>query len=197
MSKILRICSLMLALAFVFALTACGPEETTPPNGDGPVDNPASSLTILNEPEAVELAAFGEMIYYHVAGGGERGDSMTTTVTIDGMDYRFMGDDLNTMTKLEAYLGQAFTPEAVQSYILWSGIKEHEGLIVQPNADGGSILDWVNAGASLIDKSDTLASFELKVPYGEGQDVEFAPYTVNYALVDGFWRISSNPGELY
>lgn len=197
MNKIWKFIGLALTLVLLLALTACGPEETTPPDDSGPVDNPASSLTILNEPEAVELAAFGEMVYYHVASGGASSSGAVQTVTIDGMDYRFLGDDLDTMEKLAAYLGQAFTPEAVQTYILWAGIKEHEGQTVQPNADGGSIMEWENSGASLIDRSDSLASFELKVPYGEGQDVEFTPFTVEYALVDGFWRIASNPGELY
>jgi len=113
------------------------------------------------------------------------------------MDYRYLGSDLDTEDKLRAYLSPAFTEEAIYYYMETAGIKEIDGKLLQPDADGGSLLDWNQATATLYIDDAYAAEYDVNVPYEAGDTVEMSKIRVNFAYEDGAWKIASNPLNIY
>ena len=102
----------------ILTCTGCGSqpaEDTSPPAPERETSSGTNSG--LSEPDATALAATGYQLYLHVSGGGDTGSEPAPRQTIDGMDYRQLGGDIDTKAKLEAYLGQAFTGESIYYYM--------------------------------------------------------------------------------
>jgi len=207
--------SLMAALLLVSVLAAgCGdtraPEAAAPSPvpAAAPTDQPAPSVPApavqeakMDEKTVVKLAAAGIRAYWHVMSGGEGAGGSSAggaipTFQKDGREYRYLGTDIGTREKLMAFLQHSYTAEASEAFIAAAGIVEHEGRLAQPNADGGSLLQWENAQASLINETADGKQYELKVPYGEGADLQFKPVRVEVKRVSGAWRIHTPAHQL-
>ncbi|GAA4722518.1 DL-endopeptidase inhibitor IseA family protein [Brevibacillus fulvus] len=181
-------------------------QPPTPPQ-QAPADGAAEQASVppvteMNEQAAVKLVTEGMKRYWHVMSGGEGAGGTTdggpiATVTVNGQEYRYLGSDLETKEKLTAYLAQVYTPEAIAQLLKDANLVEHEGKMVQPNADGGSMLRWEDALASLIDGNEESKQYELKVPYGEGNDVEFAVVEVDMKKLAQGWLINTSPAQLH
>jgi|GEM_PF-1128358 len=183
------------------AATQQEPAEQAPAQAEPAADpqleaeTPASPKAEMNEQAAVQLAAEGMKRYWHVMSGGTAAaDGTVPTVTIHGMEYRYLGSDLDTQEKLMAYLGEVFTPEASEAFIQQARIVEHEGRMAQPHADGGSLLQWENAQASLIKEEGNSRQYELKVPYGEEPNIAFEIRQLEVKqAADNAWKVASPP----
>ncbi|MFY0546017.1 DL-endopeptidase inhibitor IseA family protein [Brevibacillus sp. H7] len=176
------------------------PAPTEPaPATNQPVTAPEEKM---DEKAVVKLVAEGMSSYWHVMTGGEGAGGTTDggpipTFQVNGMEYRYLGKDIETKEKLMAYLQQSLTQEASEAFIKAANIIEHEGRLGQPNADGGSMLQWENAQASLIDETADRKKYELKVPYGEEPNLEFQPVTVEVKKAESSgWRINTPPHQL-
>lgn len=60
--------------------------------------------------------------------------------------------------------------------------------MAQPNADGGSLLQWNKAKAKLIYSRKDIRQFEFTVPYGEKQHEK---KKVTFVKVRGKWQINA------
>lgn len=213
-SKLLFITSFLL----LFAVIGCSP-ASEPQAQPQPTETPTAipitptqpasedqeapqAAENMDEKAVVKLTAEGIKLYWHVMTGGEGAGGTTSggpipTVQINGMEYRYLGQDIETNEKLMEYLQQVYTKEASEAFIKNANIVEHEGRLAQPNADGGSMLQWENAQASLIQEAADTKQFELKVSSGEGANVEFKPITVEVKNVEGAgWRINTPAHKL-
>ena len=145
------------------------------------------SLLITKILEAYKKAGYVGM-------GGEVGDEGIQSISINDLDYRYLGKDLDTMEKLSAYMGSSFTEEAIQSFIDTSRIVEHEGRLAQPNADGGSLLNYKRAFVSQMKDLGTEVQFDIKVPLGNS--LVFETVQIVFKKTEEGWRISTNPISL-
>lgn len=144
----------------------------------------------LDERSVVVLAAEAVSRVWHVLGGGNRSGEYET-FTLDGMTYRYLGEDLATGEKLVSYLSEVFTEEAIAEILATYGIIEHEGRMAQPEAGGGSLLEWDKAQATLIDEGEDWKQYELKVPYPVGDDVEFEVRQVEVKRAEKGWLLAT------
>lgn len=130
----------------------------------------------------------------YVGMGGEIGMAGIESISINDMDYRFLGKDLDTKEKLAAYMGISYTEEAIQSFIETSRIIEHDGRLAQPNADGGSLLNYKRAFVSQMKDLGTEVQYDIKVPLGNS--LAFETVQIIFKKTEEGWRISTNPVSL-
>lgn len=131
-----------------------------------------------------------EQVYYVMNGGSGE----IETFTKDGNDYRYLGVDLDTKEKVIAYLQQSFSKEAAISFLEQAAFIEVNGRLAQSNADGGSLLNWKNATASLLIEEENNRVYQYSVPYGDGFD-QIILEVVFVKEKDG-WKLNNNPFEL-
>lgn len=200
------------ALLLLLVLTGCtgkAPAEPQQPSQPGstnttqpvqqPDPNQEATPTQMDENAIVKLTANGIKAYWHIMTGGNPPEdgSPVQTFLVNGKDYRYLGTDLDTMEKLTGSLAPFFSKESIDAFIKKAGIIEQEGRMAQPNADGGSILQWDKATAELAKEADGMKQYEMKVPVGDGTNVQFEPVMVEVRDVKGVgWRIHTPPDEL-
>jgi hypothetical protein len=147
--------------------------------------------TDINASGAVALAADAQSHYWHISIGGG-GDQKETPVTVPGQEYpyRWMGSDLDTKVKFIEYLELLYTPEQAEAY--WKKqidnalLVEIDGKLAQPNADGGSMMEWSKAKAKLIKSGSGTRTFQISVPLFE----KFEENTIKLRYITGKgWRI--------
>lgn len=119
-------------------------------------------------------------------------EGIIETFTKNEMEYRYLGADLDTKEKLFEFLSNSYTPAAIRSYILRANLIEKDGKLAQPNADGGSLLNYEKAVIVRKKDNGTEKEFDLKVPLGNSLSYEYV-HVVFSKTRDG-WRISSDLG---
>lgn len=165
----------------LMSLIGCAPSQTA-------TDNTGSNEE-LNEQSAVELVVMASQRVSHVLSGGNLSGSMET-FEHDGTEYRYLGEDIGTKDKLIAYMHEAYSPQATEAILSKYKFIEQNGRMAQPNADGGSLLEWANAQAKLVEGNETEKVFELKVPVGDEKNNEFEVKQVKFVLVEGKgWKV--------
>ena len=139
--------------------------------------------------QALPLFKESQMNYWYVVRGGD-GSRNEETFTNNEKEYRYMAETLSTMEKLTAYLGEVYTAEQIEKLIKELGIITHEGALAQPNADGGSILNWDKAIIKEISRTLTEKHFEIVIPLGDTTDKEILQGTLQFVKGEG-WRVQS------
>lgn len=145
----------------------------------------------LEEQELIKMVHEAYMKKVYVSTGGKIESETLETFTTNEMEYRYMGTDLDTLQKFTSYLSEKFTSEAIQSFMKSSNIIEHKGRLAQPNADGGSLLDYSRASIVQVNDLGTEKQIDLKVPIGNTLTFEIIPIVL--MKTEEGWRISSNP----
>lgn len=182
MRKILVV--LAVVLLGVFLLAGCSTEAK--PTGA------VSEVDPMDEAIALDLVKEALAHQTHVQSGGNISGDLET-FDYNGMDFRYLGEDLQPKSELLRYLEEAFTPEAAEELI--QGYIEKDGKMAQPNADGGSILQWDRAEVSLIQESGNSKEYAFKVPYGDESDLQYETIPVQVTFVpDSGWRVAGWTG---
>ncbi|HWL23394.1 MAG TPA: DL-endopeptidase inhibitor IseA family protein [Ureibacillus sp.] len=151
-----------------------------------------NSISFTND-LAVKLVSDSSKAYWYVVSGGDvisNENGEVETFTKNGLEYRYMGESLNTEAKLKAYLGKTYTPEQVEKLFKDLGFITHNGKLAQPNADGGSLLNYEKATAKLISNSTTVKKYELKVPLGETKEISTMHAELRFVEGKG-WRVQN------
>ena len=143
----------------------------------------------LTENEALGLFKEANNSFWYVVMGGE-GTRNEDRFTDQDQHYRYMAESLNTLEKLNEYLGKTYTSDQVATLIKKLGIIEYKGVLAQPDADGGSILNWDNANIKETTSTSTTKKFTLNVPLGETKEVETLQGELRYENDKG-WRVYS------
>lgn len=158
--------------------------------------NTVPAIKPLDEKSAALLAAQATIQYWYVASGGSgSGNEQPKTFTMNDLEYRYMSSDLDTKKEFTNYLRKTYTAEAIATYMKQAKIIEHNGRLAQPNADGGSLLQWNKAQATLIRYANGIAEYELKVPYGEEGAIEFDIRRIQLKHETDGWKVNTPPEE--
>lgn len=130
--------------------------------------------------------------YWYVMSGGEYPEEKIETVIVNHDEYRYLGKDLDTHAKLVNYLSGSFTSSAIESFLKKKSILEYYGKLIQPNADGGTFLNYDLA--EVVEKKDKGNEMEIdmKVPLGDTNSFEFVH--ISFQKTENGWRIFSEPG---
>ncbi|TPG70950.1 hypothetical protein EEL31_22550 [Brevibacillus laterosporus] len=167
--------------------------ETTQPATD-PTKPAGSKHANMDEKEAVALAAEGADAYAYVLQGGKMEPDEIKSFTHDGKEYRYVGSDLDTKEKLMKYLENIYTKATSDKLMTNLQLIEKDGKLAQPNADKGSMLQWANGQAEMITENQNGREYEIKVPSGEGDQVDFKGYSVRIKQENGVWKLDTIPG---
>ncbi|RHW37414.1 hypothetical protein D1B33_07660 [Lysinibacillus yapensis] len=144
------------------------------------------SLSFVNK-DALSLFNESHKAFWTVVRGGD-GMRNEKTFTVNNMEYRYMAESLETIEKLEVFLGNVYTPEKVAELYKQLGFITRDGKLAQPNADGGSILNWEKAKIKQTMNSTSVKKYELKVPLGDAQEVDTMLGELRYVPGQG-WRV--------
>ena len=150
-----------------------------------------ASKNNLSSDKAKELALVARQIHWDVMSGGTlKPDPKCDTQSFEykGTDYRYLCGELSTKKSFTKYLNQSFTLNSINKAIKKYGFIEHKGKMAQPNADGGSILDWKASKAKLIYSRKDVRQFEFTVPVGETKTTE--KKKVTFVKVNNKWQIN-------
>jgi hypothetical protein len=130
--------------------------------------------------------------YSYVMTGGKMTEGEIKTISINDLEFRYLGKDLDTNLKLTDYLSDVYTEDVIQSFKNRAKIFEYFGKLVQPNADGGSILNYDLA--KVVQKKDNgnEKEFDVKVPLGNSYSFEVVH--IVFQKTENGWRIFSEPG---
>lgn len=148
--------------------------------------NGDDSISFTNQ-TALTLFAESQKNYWTVVRGGD-GLRDETTFMYNNKEYRYMANSLGTKEKLEEFLGKAYTPEQVANIYKLLGFVIHNGKLAQPNADGGSILNWEKCAIKQTMNSTTVKKYEMKVPLGDTAEFEIMVGELRYIPGQG-WRV--------
>ncbi|QGG48397.1 DL-endopeptidase inhibitor IseA family protein [Heliorestis convoluta] len=141
----------------------------------------------LTEEEVRALLLEAHRMYWYIARGGQ-GEGAFETFTQNGMEYRYLRGDIETRQGLEAYLGKLFTSTAIEQSLQNMGIVEKEGRMAQPNADGGSMLNWEKMGLYLIDEGEEKRVYEVKISHETTPEEDQQLWTV-LQREQGTWKL--------
>lgn len=147
----------------------------------------ADNALSFSSKEALSLFKQANLAYWHVVSGGE-GKRDETLFTLNGKEYRYMAETLDTMEKLTDYLAKVYTPMQIEKHIKDVGFVVHHEKLAQPNADGGSLLNWEKAEIIQLNSSTTIRKFELTIPLGETNDKEVLKGELHFVPGVG-WRV--------
>ena len=130
--------------------------------------------------------------YWYVTSGGKLEGAMESFL-LNKLDYRYMGPDLNSKKKLVDFLEDSYTLDAINAYIKRAGIVTHNGKLAQPNADGGSLLNYQKATVVAYRGNSNEKEFDLKVPLGTSLFYEYIHIEFKKRLLDG----KSHPSQVH
>jgi hypothetical protein len=86
-------------------------------------------------------------------------------------------------------MGEVFTLNASEKGIKKYKFIEYKGKLAQPNADGGSTLEWDKSKVKLIYQRKNICLFEFTVPYGEPKMYE--KRNITFVKINNQWKINS------
>lgn len=156
--------------------------------------SPFAKYEILEDQLLIKKVQEAYQKAVYVGMGGKMKDGMLENFPLNDTDYRYLGEDIDTLEKMNAFLGSIFTKENIQKYMETMRIVEHDGRLAQPNADGGSLLNYSKAKVLKVRNLGTEVQYDLSVPLGNSLVHETV--TVIFKKTAEGWRISSNPVTL-
>ncbi|MFT4416603.1 NlpC/P60 family protein [Fredinandcohnia humi] len=156
-----------------------------------PVVKVANQKEISNEMIAKHVDQWMQLDSY-IQRGGDYKDGEYKSFTYKNQIYRYLAADIDTKAELVNKLTKLITPEYAEQYMKAKGLIVHEGKLAQPEADGGSILQWNKAVAKLISSKGNERIYKLTVPLGDtGQNEFFHVQCQNVTNIG--WRITKAP----
>lgn len=147
----------------------------------------------LSSSRAKEIAVKGNQHFWNALSGHIPGtkDSKcpSSSFSYKGKDYRYFCSELDTKKEFVSYMNQVYTLNAINKGIEKYRFIEYKGKFAQPNADGGSVLQWSSSSAKLIYQKKNVRQFEFTVPTGEKgktvkKKVTFFYYKNNWLIND-------------
>lgn len=123
--------------------------------------------------------------------GGDYKEGEYKSFTYKGSAYRYLAKDIDTKSELFTLLKRTLTQKEAEIFFKQSGIIEYKGKLAQPEADGGSLLQWNKAQAEYIKTSKKVEFYRIVVPVGDSGIKEV--YIVELTKVGNQWRISKVP----
>ncbi|PLS14908.1 hypothetical protein CVD28_25655 [Bacillus sp. M6-12] len=152
----------------------------------------AQSSGDLSSSKAKQIALSAHYHHWNVMNGHisnvKNSKCYSGAVKIKGTDYRYFCSELDTKKELTTYLNEVFTLNSINKAIKQYSFIEYKGKLMQPNADGGTILQWEKATNKLIFSKKDVRQFEFTVPYGK--TVKYTKKKVTFVKVNNKWQIN-------
>lgn len=171
-------------------------DKYTPVTFGGEMDLFGEKLT---EQTALGLVAEAQQRYWYVASGGDANQYHRFQPAEMETMYRYLSDDIGNREKLTAYFAEIFDSQTTEQFIAQQIeqklLLEVDGRLAQPDADGGSLLQWGKAKLLKLNQTGEKASATFQVPLGEDA-VE--TYTIPFTYEKNVgWRIAHSPQQLH
>jgi iseA protein len=153
---------------------------------------PSFEKSVLPDKTTIELATHLAQTVSYVQAGGSYQNGEYKTFTYNNKTYRYLSSQIDTKKELLNYLKNSLTHSAAENFIRSNGIIEYNGKMAQPEADGGSILQWQKASTQFIKDEKNTKVYVLSVPVGSTNEKQ--DFLVEYQYVSKVgWRISREP----
>lgn len=174
------------------------PIKTEVNNDD--TESGVNNIPMLTEEEALKIGSEASYKFHSVTLGGygipDCTFENTELIEIDGKDYYYFGNCLDTFEELNTYLENVFTDNAIEAIIDTLGIIEYNGKLLKVNADAGGSLEWQDAKISLLEMDGEIAEVEINVPSVYEQTISIQ---ISYLYTNNKgWLINTDkPFDLY
>lgn len=126
---------------------------------------------------------------WYIQSGGHYEEGEYKSFEYNGSYYRYLSKDIDTSKELMAYLKESVTPAYAKRFIKEKGIIEYKRKMAQPEADGGSLLQWDKAIVKFDEASGKERVYTLLVPVGETEELSAYKLSALYLPKQG-WKIS-------
>ncbi|KAB2338096.1 hypothetical protein F7731_00530 [Cytobacillus depressus] len=146
----------------------------------------------ISEKQVAALVIKWKKSESYVQRGGDYKEGEYQSFQYKNKPYRYLASDLDTKKELMEYLTLTLTQSQAKLFIKERQIIEYKGKMAQPEADGGSILQWDKAKAAFVKKEGWNRTYKLEVPVGETKDKDIFLVDVLYLQGKG-WKISERP----
>ncbi|MBY0121375.1 IseA DL-endopeptidase inhibitor family protein [Bacillus sp. S/N-304-OC-R1] len=146
----------------------------------------------ITEKQVVALVSKWKKNETYIQMGGKYKEGEYKSFQYENMPYRYLSSDIGTKKKLMKYLTGTLTRSQANQFIEERGIIEYKGKMAQPEADGGSLLQWDKAKAVYLKTENKSRMYKLVVPVGESKETQTFHTEVLYLQGKG-WKISERP----
>ncbi len=151
---------------------------------------PKSQIVKHEDTQVIKSVIEARSRFQYVMNGGEQ-EGELKTFTKDNMEYRYVSKDIDTKEELITFLEKTYTPKVAKDFWDQSGYIVHNGKVAQPNADGGSLLNWEKARIKLSRETVDIKEYECIVPLGGMPQHEVI--TVVFKKTDTGWKVDRSP----
>jgi len=127
----------------------------------------------------------------YVQRGGDYKEGEYQSFQYKGSFYRYLSKNIDTKKELINYLTKTITPSYAEIYIKDLGLIEHKGRLAQPEADGGSILQWDKAIVLHERTFGANKEYKVLVPVGETKGLDVFKVQLKYVKQQG-WKINTS-----
>jgi len=108
---------------------------------------------------------------------------------LNNIPYRYYSKDIDSIEKMINYLNEVYTEEISKKIVKPKKEKIRDGRLYHEDGDMGTLMGWGNSDIKLIKSTDTIKTYEFKVPT---VDDYFEDRIVELVYVDGKgWRVNT------
>lgn len=145
----------------------------------------------LTNSQALKLAVSAQEHYWNVSIGMNtklpHKDGEMKNFMYKGTEYRYFSQEFGTKKKLVTYMNEVYTLNAIEKAFKKYRFITYKGKLAQPNADGGSLLEWNKAKVKLLYQRKDVRLYQFTVPYGK----EYSKNNVTFVKVHNKWLINN------
>ncbi|MFS0654868.1 IseA DL-endopeptidase inhibitor family protein [Bacillus sp. 179-C3.3 HS] len=144
----------------------------------------------LTNKEALHIALDAREHFWSAMSGykvNEHTDYKLKSFTYKDMTYNYLAKTFDTKKKLNHYLSEVFTKDAITFGLKDYQFIVHKGKMAVPIGDGDNMLNWNKATPKLVSKKSDLRTYEFTVPTLDGRKVK---RTVTYKKEQNEWKVT-------
>ncbi|MEK5335523.1 IseA DL-endopeptidase inhibitor family protein [Bacillus sp. FSL M8-0166] len=144
----------------------------------------------LTNKEALHIALDAREHFWSAMSGykiKEHSDYKLKSFSYKDMTYNYLSKTFDTKKKLNSYLSEVFTKDAIKHGLKDYQFIVHKGKMAVPVGDGDNMLNWEKATPKLVSKKQTIRTYEFTVPTLDGRKVK---RTVTYEKVQNNWKVT-------
>ncbi len=117
-------------------------------------------------------------------------DGSVKTVKYNEMDYMLLGEQFNTIEKVEHHFNQYYTPEITSTIIKDLNVIEIDGVATKILADGGSLSNWEKVELELLTEENHTLVYQATFPIGDSEEYEQETIMLEFSEEKGMWLVS-------
>jgi hypothetical protein len=134
---------------------------------DNKITHIANFPNKITKKQIVKLAAQWAKTESYIQSGGNYKEGEYRTFTHKGTTYRYLSNDIDTKKELFNLVNKMLTPAETLKWFKKSNIIVYKGKTAQPEADGGSLLEWEKAKVEYVNTAKKTMFYRLIIPIGD------------------------------